>query len=152
MKALRGSLLVALCLHAHAAQAAPFAYFTHAFSGRISVLDAADNTVTTNYDLLSRVTDTTEENGTDDIFTQFIYDDDSRTVSRGIQRNPGASTYQQTSYEYDERSRLTVLRRPDNDIWTYTYDANSNRLSWTDPLDTTVTDTYDERNLVVHDS
>ncbi|MBK8205161.1 MAG: hypothetical protein IPK87_00075 [Planctomycetes bacterium] len=121
--------------------------------GRVTVsYDAAGNTVTTNYDLLSRAIDTLEEAGTDDIYTRFEYDDDSRTTLRGIKRNPGASTWQETTYEYDERSRLITQRRPDagttGDIWTYQYDANGNRLGWTDPMGTQVTNSYDERNLV----
>jgi YD repeat-containing protein len=40
------------------------------------------------------------------------------------------------------------MRRPDGDIFTHRYDVNGNRIGWTDPLGTTVTDTYDARNLV----
>jgi RHS repeat-associated protein len=117
--------------------------------GRVTVsTDAAGNTVSTNYDLLSRVTDSTEEAGTDDIVTRFEYDDDGRTLTRAIKRNPGDTTYQETEYVYDERSRLITMRRPDGDIFTHRYDVNGNRIGWTDPLGTTVTDTYDARNLV----
>jgi YD repeat-containing protein len=117
--------------------------------GRVTVsTDAAGNTVSTNYDLLSRVTDSTEEAGTDDIHTMFEYDDDGRTLTRAIKRNPGDTTYQETEYVYDERSRLITMRRPDGDIFTHRYDVNGNRIGWTDPLGTTVTDTYDARNLV----
>jgi RHS repeat-associated protein len=117
--------------------------------GRVTVsTDAAGNTVSTNYDLLSRVTDSTEEAGTDDIHTMFEYDDDGRTLTRAIKRNPGDTTYQETEYVYDERSRLITLRRPDGDIWNFRYDVNGNRTGWDDPLGTTVTDTYDARNLI----
>ncbi|MCB9892811.1 MAG: RHS repeat protein, partial [Planctomycetes bacterium] len=119
--------------------------------GRVtSSVNAAGNSITTNYDLLSRVTDSTEEAGTDDINTMFEYDDDSRTITRAIKRNPADTTYQETEYVYDERSRLITLRRPDGDIWNYQYDANSNRIGWDDPLGTAVTDTYDARNLIAY--
>ncbi|MBX3458589.1 MAG: hypothetical protein KF696_01340 [Planctomycetes bacterium] len=114
--------------------------------------DAAGTTVIYTYDLLSRTTHTEEETGSDEIFTRFEYDDDSRVTTRAIQRNPGAATWQETTYEYDERSRLTTLRRPDaattGDIWTYKYDANSNLIEWADPLGTRVVNTYDVRNLI----
>ena len=114
----------------------------------VTSTDAVGNTTTTNYDLISRVTDRTEEAGTEDIHTIFQYDADSRTTLRGIRRNPTDNNYQQTTYEYDERSRLKTLRRPDGDIWSYQYDANGNQLGWTDPLGTVVVNTYDQRNLI----
>ena len=117
--------------------------------GRVTVsVDAADNSTTVVYDLLSRTTDTTREAGTEDIFTIFAYDDDSRTLKRAIKRNPIDNGFQETNYSYDERNRLVTHSRPDGDIWTFKFDENSNRIGWTDPLGTTITDTFDERNLV----
>ena len=54
MKSFRGSLLVALCLHVSAAQAAPFAYIVHEFGRGISVLDTATNMVTVTVPVFAR--------------------------------------------------------------------------------------------------
>lgn len=112
--------------------------------GRVTTrTDAAATTVSYTYDLLSRTTDTLEVTGTDDIFTRLEYDAESRVTKRAIKRNPTDNNWQETTYAFDERSRLITHRRPDagttGDTWTFRYDANGNRLGWTDPLGTQVT-------------
>ncbi|MCC6573202.1 MAG: hypothetical protein IT462_05360 [Planctomycetes bacterium] len=125
--------------------------------GRVTQTTDADGTTTDMiYDLLSRSVRTTRKpSGTDStwIITDNNYDDDSRVVMRTIWETGDDTTPtnpQDTTYQYDERGRMTLLRRADGDIWTFSYDANSNRLGWTDPLGTAVTDTYDNRNLIAY--
>ncbi|MCC6573369.1 MAG: hypothetical protein IT462_06205 [Planctomycetes bacterium] len=123
--------------------------------GRVTqTTDAAGTTTDYIFDLLSRSVRTTRKpNATEAnwIITDNIFDDDSRVTRRTIWETGDDTTPtnpQDTDYTYDERSRLITLRRPDGDIWTYRYDANSNRIGWTDPLGTSVTDTFDNRNLI----
>ncbi len=106
--------------------------------GRVTLrTDPASTTVAYTYDLLSRTTDTLEEAGTDDIYTRMEYDAQSRVTKRAIKRNPTDSNWQETTYAFDERSRLITHRRPDagttGDTWTYRYDANGNRTGWVHP-------------------
>ncbi|MCA8936840.1 MAG: hypothetical protein KDB68_11635, partial [Planctomycetes bacterium] len=120
--------------------------------GRVTLSkDAADTVVTHEYDLLSRTTKTTRSPGgaSPDIVTMIDYDNDSRTVAKRVSNNPPTNNdWQETQFTYDERSRLIEMRRADGDLFTYSYDANSNQIGWTDPLGNVVTNTYDERNLI----
>jgi YD repeat-containing protein len=123
--------------------------------GRVTVsTDAAGTDTLYEYDLLSRQTQVTRKptaTGTDWTVTQSVYDDDSRTVTTRISKNPNINTsWQETDFEYDERSRVVTRRRPDGDIWSYNYDVNSNLIERTDPLGTRVTNTYDSRNLLAY--
>ncbi|NUQ35998.1 MAG: RHS repeat protein, partial [Planctomycetaceae bacterium] len=116
-------------------------------------IDAADVQVSMTYDLLSRSVRSTRKPSTDPAtwaITETLYDDDSRVTIRRIANDPQTLTsWQETSYDFDERSRAFATRRADGDIWKMDFDANSNVISTEDPLGTRIINAYDERNLIV---
>ena len=122
------------------------------WSRAVKSLDAADTVRSTEYDLLSRTTTTISRPETANgqwIVQHFEYDKDSRTTKKII-FNDGITALigQETSYGHDQRNRMTQLTRPDGDVWTHTYDVQSNHTGWTDPLGTTVVDTFNARNEI----
>jgi RHS repeat-associated protein len=117
-------------------------------------VDASGTVTETMFDLLSRTTLVTRVpygTGTTDrfIITHFAYDADSRNTFRTIFRDGLAMNQPQTTeYTYDDRGRVIELRRPDNSLFEFHYNAQ-NRTGWEDPMGTVVVDTHDDRNQVV---
>ena len=59
--------------------------------------------------------------------TQYTYDEVGNLQTRTV-----AGTHT-TSYGYDDANRLTSVTSPTGQLWTYTYDANGDRVTQTDP-------------------
>ena len=122
------------------------------WSRTVTMRDARDVETSRAFDLLSRRTRTIRKpsaNTSDWIVTDESYDDDSRVTARRVYRDGAAALEPQTtSYTFDSRDRLTAVTRPDADTWNISWDAQSNRTGWVDPIGTQVADTFDPRNLV----
>ncbi|MDH2415273.1 DUF6531 domain-containing protein [Nocardioides sp. CER19] len=122
---------------------------TYDDAGNLATVTDADGKVTNyEYDADNQVTTVTDPRGAE---TTTTYDDagnvDSITTPAGT-----------TSYTYDDANRVATEVTPRGNAtgatpvdytWTYTYDANRNRLTQSNPTAGTTTTTYDELNRPV---
>jgi RHS repeat-associated protein len=122
------------------------------YSGNtVTAIDQAGHDRQSKTDALGRVTEITEDPGTNGLnqITSYTYDamDHLLNVSQGVQTR---------TYAYDSLSRLISSTNPENGTITFEYDDNSNLLKRTDErkisptsqINVAVSYTYDEVNRV----
>lgn len=108
--------------------------------------DARNRITTFGYDAANHLTSVTAPDGTS--VTAYAYD-----AAGNLIRRTDANLHV-TEYGYDAANRLTSIKSPSNQLWTYEYDANGNRVKQVtpagnatpDPADGTITYTYDALN------
>ena len=76
----------------------------------------------------------------------FVYD--KRGWITDLTRTQGGATVQET-YGYDARGRLETVHQDGQPRSSYTYDANSNRTSYTGPFPDVTTTVYDARDRLL---
>ena len=116
------------------------------FGARTRTTDPNGAWTDTTVDGLGRVINVTEQQGTPDLETQSTYNvagDLTQTI---------APDGEVTTITYDLAGRKESVDDPDSEgLWEYTYDANSNLLTETDPSDDVTRFTYDALNRLVRE-
>lgn len=95
------------------------------------------------YDTTGNITQIVKPNGAVETFT---YDALGRRLTASVERTSGGTTSTETtSYTYDANDNLLTVTDPLGGVTTYAYDAKNRRISETDALGNVTTFAYDDR-------
>jgi len=108
------------------------------------VVDGNGDEVRTEYDEQVLKVKEILENGTADVVTEYVYDDDNRLLTYRAKNS--ATGDQETVYSYDQLDRVVTTTWPDAGQQIVSYDVDSNRISTTDPNGTVVVCAYDKND------
>lgn len=145
------------------------------YGRRVSATDSQGRTTRWTYDEMSRVTKTVAPNGSvtlmdysdlpqgcsscslvhrpsritgpDGQITEFLYDAEGRMLATTLAVGTSASAT--TTYSYDADDNLTSITDPLGNVTQFTYDDENRRLTKTDPSGRVTKWTYDERGNVL---
>jgi RHS repeat-associated protein len=105
------------------------------------VTDPEGDIVNTEYNEKLWKTKVTQETSGDDVITEYVYDDDGRTLTYRAKNSTTGD--QETKYTYDLEGLKVTTEWPDTEKTLQTYDLAGQRISTTDPIGTVVVRGYD---------